>query len=214
MLWQPSEHESKGKQTTWFADPTKEEPGWPSFGQLVIDLSKIGAEALGGLFLYFVPSRLGPKKGLTPLKDSLRMPEDDRPAGPTSVQRHVANPPPVSEARHVHGPNLSEKYSENSKPAKMKSSSFKERPSKRHDYAEFYGAGGEAPPPAGRSKSQKERTRHRQREKSGEVGFASEQKPKPKTKPVEPKPVDYDNPKFDHYNMRNSRYGPDDSFRF
>lgn len=197
-------------------ESAKEEPGWPSFGQLIIDLSKLGLEALGGIFLYFIPSRFRPngaRKGLTPLKDNLRMPEDEA-EKPPLVQKQSA-PTPVSETRQVHPPNASDKYSD-LKPPKIKSSSFKDpsllskhRSSKRQEYAEFYGSG--EVPPGGRSKSQKERSRHRQREKSGEVVFGAvgaEQKP------VDVKAVDYDNPKFDRYNMRSSRYGPDDSFRF
>ncbi|KAF4363846.1 hypothetical protein CsatB_000050 [Cannabis sativa] len=221
---QPLENDINGKPSEEKLIPvmegTKDEPGWPSFGQLIIDLSKLGLEMLGGLFLYFVPSRLrsinGAKKGLTPLKDTLKMPEDIVKPPPPSMQRQSA-PVPITETRHVHAPpNVSDnnKYSD-LKPAKIKSSSFKDpslsskhRSSKRQEYAEFYGSGEVAPPPSGRSKSQKERTRHRQqREKSGEVAFGE---PKPAS---EVKPVNYDNPKFDHYNMR-ARYAPDGSFRF
>ena len=216
MYQQPSENETNGKSTEEKVSPivesTKDEPGWPSFGQLIIDLSKLGLEALAGLFLYFVPSHFrstGAKKGLTPLNDSLRMPEEE--AEPPSAQRQSA-PAPISETRHVHAPNVGDKYSDLKHP-KIKSSSFKDpslsskhRSSKRQEYAEFYGSG-EVPPP-GRSKSQKERPRHRQREKSGEVVFGAVGA---EPKPVEVKPVNYDNPKFDHYNMR-TRYGPDDSF--
>ncbi|XP_024028139.1 uncharacterized protein LOC21386204 [Morus notabilis] len=214
----PSDNEAKGKPSEekhTLMESTKE-PGWPSFGQLIIDLSKLGLEALGGIFLYFIPSRFRPhgaQKGLTPLKDNLRMPEDEA-QKPPLVQKQSA-PTPVSETRPVHPPNASDKYSD-LKPPKIKSSSFKDpsllskqRSSKRQEYAEFYGSS--EVPPGGRSKSQKERSRHRQREKSGEVVFGAvgaEQKP------VDVKAVDYDNPKFDRYNMRSSRYGPDDSFRF
>ncbi|GMN54343.1 hypothetical protein TIFTF001_023470 [Ficus carica] len=220
----PSEDEAKEKPSeekhTPIVETPKEEPGWPSFGQLIIDLSKLGLEALGGLFLYFVPSRFRPngaRKGLMPLKDTLRMPEDE--AGqPPLVQRQSA-PTPLSETRQVHTPTASVKYSD-MKPPKIKSSSLKDpiksssfrdttvstkhRSSKRQEYAEFYGSG--EVPPGGRSKSQKERSRHRQREKSGEVVFGAEQKPD------DVKAVDYDNLKFG-YNMR-SRYGPNNSFRF
>lgn len=207
------EHSSKEKPTP-IVESIKEEPGWPSFGQLIIDLSKLALEALAGIFLYFIPSRLrpdSPKKGLTPLKDSLRMPEDEAEA--TLVQRQ-STPASLSETRHTHTPNTSDKYSE-MKPPKIKSSSFKDsslstkhRSSKRQEYAEFYGSG-EAPPYS-KSKSQKERTRHRQREKSGEVAFEAVGA---EPKSVEMKGVDYDNTKFDHYNSRR-KYGPDDSFRF
>ncbi|KAK8493649.1 hypothetical protein V6N12_038607 [Hibiscus sabdariffa] len=61
-----------------------------------------------------------------------------------------------------------------------------------------------------RSKTQKERTRHRQRDKTAEVVFGTGGTDQ---KPVETKPVDYDNSKFDHYNMR-VKYGSSDSFRF
>lgn len=190
----------------------KEDPGWPSFGQLLIDLSKLGLEALVGIILYFVPSRLRPramKKGLTPLKDSLRMPEDEVDA--QLVQRR-RTPAPLSETRQVHTP--IEKHSE-TKPVKLKSSSFKDpslsskhRSSKRQEYAEFYSSG--EVPAYSKSKSHKERTRHRQRDKSGEAlygAIGAEQKP------VEMKPVDYERAKYEHYNIR-SKYGSDDSFRF
>lgn len=202
------EHSGKEKYNSIVVESTKEDPGWPSFGQLIIDLSKLALEALAGIFLYFVPSRFrpnSPKKGLTPLKDSLRMPEDE--AKPILVQRQSA-PAPLSETRQVHTRNTGENFSE-AKPPKIKSHSFKDpslsskhRSSKRQEYTEFYGAG-EVPPPYGKSKSQKERTRHRQREKSGEVA-----EPKPETRAV-----DYDNLNFDRYNMR-SKYGSNDSYRY
>lgn len=207
------EYSSKEKPTP-IVESIKEEPGWPSFGQLIIDLSKLTFEALAGIFLSFLPSHFRPnssKKGLTPLKDSLRMPEDE--AEPTLVQRQ-STPAPLSETRQAHTPNTSDKYSE-MKPPKNKSNSFKDpslsskhRSSKRQDYAEFYGSG--EIPPYSKSKSQKERTRHRQREKSGEVAYETVGT---QPKPVEMKAVDYDNPKFDRYNI-GRKYGPDDSFRF
>lgn len=192
----------------------KEEPGWPSFGQLIIDLSKLALEAMGSMFLNFVPFRFrssGTKGNLTPLRDTLRMPEDE--AAPPVVQRQKSAVP-LSETHQVRTPGTGDKYPD-MKPPKIKSASFKDsslstkhRSSKRQEYAEFYGSG-EVPPPYSKSKSQKERTRHRQRDKSGEVVYGvSGMEPKP----VEMKPVDYDNLKFDHYNMR-SKYG-DDSYRF
>lgn len=206
------------EKPTPIVESIKEEPdaGWPSFGQLIIDLSKFTLEALTGIFLYFIPSRFMPtraRKGLTPLKDHLIMPEDE--ADPPLAQKQRA-PPPLSETRQAHTPNTSEKYSE-MKPPKIKSYSFKDpslsskhRSSKRQEYAEFYHSG-EVPPPYTqvRSKSQKERSRHRQRDKSGEMFGAVGAE----SKPVEIKAVDYDDPKFDHYNIR-SKYGSDDSFRF
>ncbi|GFZ07560.1 NHL domain-containing protein [Actinidia rufa] len=191
----------------------EQEAAWPSFGRLAIDLSKLAVEALGSVFFYFIPFGFskGSKGGLTPLKDSLVMPKDE--AKPPQVQKQ-RTPTPLSETRQAHTPHAGEKYSE-MKPPKMRSTSFKDpsllskhRSSKRQEYAEFYGSG-EAPLYGQhRSKSQKDRTKHRQREKSEEVGFVGggvEQKP------VEMKPVNYDDPKFDHYNMR-SKFG--DSFRF
>ncbi|KAF8025855.1 hypothetical protein BT93_F2631 [Corymbia citriodora subsp. variegata] len=203
----------------------KEDPGWPSFGQLLIDLSKLGLEALAGIFLYFVPSRLrsrGTKKGLTPLKDSLRMLQDEadpqlvqrqrtpaplsetrqvhRTPAPLSETRQVhRTPAPLSETRQVHTP--IEKRSE-TKPVKVKSSSFKDpslssKHRKRQEYAEFYGSG--EVPPYSKVKVHKERTRHRQRDKSGEAVYGAmgaEQKP------VEMKPVDYERAKYEHYNIR------------
>ncbi|XP_021287836.1 uncharacterized protein LOC110419208 isoform X2 [Herrania umbratica] len=216
---QPSESEFKEQPSkqkpTPIVESVKEEPGWPSFGQLVMDLSKLALEAMATMFLYFVPSRFrssGSKKGLTPMKDSLRKPEDEAP--PPLVQRQTT-PAPVSGTRQTHTTNTSDKHSE-MKPSKViKSSSFKDpslsskhRSSKRQEFAEFYGLG--EVPPYSRSKTQKERLRHRQRDKTGEVVFGTSGTDQ---KPVESKPVDYDNSKFDHYNMR-SKYGSSDSFRF
>ncbi|KAJ9153475.1 hypothetical protein P3X46_026909 [Hevea brasiliensis] len=202
------------EKPTPITESMKEDPKWPSFGQLIIDLSKLALEALASMFLFLIPSwfRSSGSKGLTPLKDSLRMPEDE--VEPPTVQRQSI-PVPLSETRQVHTPDTSDKYSE-MKPPKIKSSSFKDpslsskhRSSKRQEYAEFYVSG--EVPPSGRPKSHKERTRHRQRDKSGEVIFgAAGTEP---TKPVEMKPVNYDNPKFDHYNMR-SKYGSDNSYPF
>nr|XP_011460801.1 PREDICTED: uncharacterized protein LOC101313487 isoform X2 [Fragaria vesca subsp. vesca] len=211
---QPSESETKehlsNEKSTPVVEIVKDDPGWPSFGQLVIDLCKIGLDAVTGTFLQFIPSRFvpgGSHKGLTPLKDSLKMPEDE---AETPLVHRQSTPAPLSETRQSHTPNASDRYSD-MKPSKIKSSSFKDpslsskhRSSKRQDSAEFYGSGE-------RSKSQKERTRHRQRDKSGDVVFGAVG--------TEPKPVDmktaaaYDNQKFDNYNMR-SRYGPDNSYRF
>ncbi|KAK7244131.1 hypothetical protein RIF29_38949 [Crotalaria pallida] len=81
---QPSEREFKGQASNEKPSPihesSKEEPGWPSFGQLIVDLSKISIEALATTFIQLIPSCFrtdGPKRGLTPLKDRLRMPEDE-----------------------------------------------------------------------------------------------------------------------------------------
>ncbi|GLU15134.1 hypothetical protein SLE2022_316540 [Rubroshorea leprosula] len=211
--------ETRKEKPTPIVESMKEEPGWPSFGQLIIDLSKLALEAMGRAFLYFVPSRFrfggskkgGSKKGLTPLKNSLGMPEAE--AQPAVVQRETT-PAPLSETRPTLAANSSDKYSESKLP-KIKSSSFKEpsliskhRSSKQKEYAEFYGSG--EVPPYIRSKTQKDRTRHRQRDKSAEVAFgAGGTEPKH----VEMKPLDYDNSKFDHFTMRN-KYGSNDSYRF
>ncbi|XP_044473937.1 uncharacterized protein LOC123202181 isoform X2 [Mangifera indica] len=202
------------EKSTLIADNMKEEPGWPSFGQLIVDLSKLLFEAIGSIFLYFIPSRMRPggvgSKGLTPLKDNLKMLEDD--VEPPLMQRQKSAAL-VSEAHHIHTPTTTDKYSE-VKPPKIKSSSFKEpslftkhrSSSKRHEFSNFYGSG---EPPYVKSKSQKERTKHRQRDRSGEFVYgASGMDPKP----AEVKPLDYDNLKFDHYNMR-SKYA-DETYRF
>lgn len=197
-------------------DGAKEEPGWPSFGQLVIDLSKLALEAVASIFLSFVPSRFrarNARKGLTPLKDSLRMPEDEPKQPPVQMQR---TPVPLTETRQAHIDNVSHDFPQVMNPSKLKSTSFKDpslqskhRTSKRQEYAEFYGPG-EVPPPYSRSKSQKERPRHRQRDKSAEISYGAVGA---EPKPVESKPNDYDNPKYEHYNIRN-KYGPAASFGF
>ncbi|XP_040985674.1 uncharacterized protein LOC121233959 isoform X2 [Juglans microcarpa x Juglans regia] len=205
---------SNQEKSTPIVESIKEESGWPSFGQLIIDLSKLAGEALAGIPLYFMPSCFktdSSRIGFTPLKDSLRMPEDE--VGPTVVQGQ-RTPASLSENRQAHTSNRSDKYSE-MKPPKIKSNSFKDsslsskqNSSKQQEHAEFYGPG-EAPPYS-KSKSQKERTRHRQRDKSGEMVLeAMGAAPKPSVMNA----VHYVDPKFDHYNIR-SKYVSDNSFRF
>ncbi|KAG2681644.1 hypothetical protein I3760_11G153900 [Carya illinoinensis] len=205
---------SNQEKFTPIVESIKEEPGWPSFGQLIIDLSKLAGEALAGIALFCMPSRFktdSPRIGLTPLKDSLRMPEEE--VGPTLVQGQTT-PASLSEHRQAHTSNRTDKYSE-MKPPKIKSNSFKDsslsskqNSSKQREHAEFYGSG-EAPSYI-KSKSQKERTRHRQRDKSGEMVLeAMGEAPKPTVMSA----VHYGDPKFDHYNIR-SKYGSDNSFRF
>ncbi|KAJ8898632.1 hypothetical protein K2173_004616 [Erythroxylum novogranatense] len=205
--------QSKMEKPTLIVESMKEEPGWPSFGQLMIDLSKLALEALANVFFYLVPSKLKltrPRKGLTPLKNSLRMPEDE--VEPPLTQKQ-STPPPQSEMRQVHTPITNDKYSE-IKPPKTKLASFKDsslsskhRSSKKQEQAEFYGSG--EVPPYNRSKSNKERTRHRHRDKSGEVASVPTGT---EPKPVEMKPVGYNYSKFDHYNMR-SKCGLEDTYR-
>jgi len=236
-LQRPSEREYKGPASNEkhmpILESSKEEPGWPSFGQLIVDLSKLSLEAIAGAVTQFIPSHFRPgisKRGLTPLKDRLVMPEDE--AQPPLINRQNAQGhapltktqlpsqqlhTPLSDNRmasHVHTPSTVEKYSE-MKPPKIKSSSFKDpslsskhRSSKRPDYAEFYGS--TEIPPYTKSKSQKERPRHRQREKSGEfvMGAVGTE-----AKPVETRAVDHNNPKFDHYSMR-TKYASEETFRF
>ncbi|KAJ6301635.1 hypothetical protein OIU77_015860 [Salix suchowensis] len=130
MQKQSSETEFKKKSSKEKPIPIvenmKEDPKWPSFGQLLIDLSKLALEALVGILLCFVPSwnsTGGASKGLSPLKDSLILPEDE--VEPLSVQRQ-STPAPVTESRQVHAPATSDKYSE-VKPPKIKSKIHKEK---------------------------------------------------------------------------------------
>ncbi|KAI3675040.1 hypothetical protein L1987_84622 [Smallanthus sonchifolius] len=178
----------------------EQEAGWPSFGQLVLDLSKLVLEGFGNIFVSFNPFKSS-RRGLTPLKDRLVMPEDEPVHQPALVQKH-RTPTPLSETRHAHNPN--EKFPETAKPVKLRSSSVKDpnkhRVSKREEYAEFYGANGEANHV--RSKSQKERTKHRVKDKRGEAVHGEQ-------KPVDLKPVNYDDSKFSY--MRN-KFG--DSYRY
>ncbi|XP_057766396.1 uncharacterized protein LOC130986879 isoform X2 [Salvia miltiorrhiza] len=192
----------------------KEEPvaGWPSFGQLVWDLAKVAVEALSGILVQFLPPRLIssiPRRGLTPLKDSLLMPEDE--AEPASALKQ-RTPNPLSETKQVHGPIPSERPAE-AKPPKLRSTSIKDpslsskhRSSRRQDYAEFYGSS-EAPLYGqARSKSQKERTKHRHKEKGGDATFGAP--PVLEPKPAETKVTSYENTKYDPYNFR-GKYGGD-----
>ncbi|KAM3222546.1 putative protein isoform X2 [Capsicum annuum] len=197
----------KEKPPTPVVETVKEEQeaGWPSFGQLVWDLSKLAIEGLGSLFGYIVPLRFRHKNfvrpRLTPLNDSLIMPEDE--VEPPLVQKQRA-PAPASEIRQV--PAVGDKVPEG-KPTKIRSSSFKDpnlstkhRSSRRHEHAEYYGNSGEVPPYGHvRSKSQKERTKHRRQDSS--VGAAGIE-----AKPDQTKAGNYEDPKFAHYSMRN-KYG-------
>ncbi|XP_042029354.1 uncharacterized protein LOC121776260 [Salvia splendens] len=196
----------------------KEEPeaGWPSFAQLIWDLAKVTVEALTGILAQFIPSSVLnniPRRGLTPLKDSLVMPEDEAEPAPPLKQR---TPAPLSETRQV----PSERPAE-AKPPKLRSTSMKDpslstkhRSSRRPEYAEFYGSS-EAPQYGQvRSKSQKEsRSKHRHREKGGgDAAFGAAPPPVMEPKPVEAKPTGYENAKYDPYNFRAKYSG--DSYRF
>lgn len=190
---------------------TKEEPGWPSFGQLLIDLCKLALEFLTSNLL---PARFKTSSNLRPLKDRLKMPEDEQEQGPPLVQRHTA-PAPVSESRHAHLPKSSDSYPEH-KTSKTRSSSATKDPSSKHhrssskrqEYAQFYASGEVAPLP----KVHKERSRRRHRDKT----TTETAEPKTTTAASDTvKPVEYSNSsKFDHFNMRNNKYGPETPFRF
>ncbi|CAH1449993.1 unnamed protein product [Lactuca virosa] len=181
----------------------EQEAGWPSFSQLILDLSKLALEGFTSVFS-FNPFQV-PKKGLTPLKDSLIMPEDE--PGPL-LQKHRTSGP-VSETHQAHNPN--EKYSE-TKPVKVRSSKdpLKHRASKREEYAEFYGSSGGGVGPHVRSKSQKERTKHRVRDKDKDkdkdkVVYGEHKS----TVDLKQQPVNFEEGKFSY--MRN-KYG--DSYRY
>ncbi|GAB2244843.1 hypothetical protein Droror1_Dr00000336 [Drosera rotundifolia] len=67
---------------TPIVEQVKEEQiaGWPSFSQLIVELSKLALEGMGSILLYLIPShvrRAGSRKNLTLLKDSLKMLEDE-----------------------------------------------------------------------------------------------------------------------------------------
>ncbi|KAG9146148.1 hypothetical protein Leryth_015936 [Lithospermum erythrorhizon] len=197
-------------------EAVKEEPeaGWPSFGQLLLDLSKFALESFGNILKSSIPfqSKLKRSKhGLTPLKDSLIMPEDQ--TEPPIVQKQRA-PVPLSETRQ-HTPSVTEKIPE-VKPHKLRSSSMrdpslstKHRSSRRQEYAEYYGSAETSPYVQVRTKTQKERSKHRQRDRSGEVKSGSSGV---EPKLAEMKPVNYvDPPRYDPYNIRNKS---GEAFRF
>ncbi|XP_051152283.1 uncharacterized protein LOC127266165 [Andrographis paniculata] len=183
--------------------------GWPSFGQLIWDLAKFALEAVSGIFVNFIPqsfNRRISKKGLTPLKDSLIMPEDE-PEPPSALKQRA--PTPLAETRQANGPIYGDRFSSEVRPPKTRSSTLKDpspstkhRSSKRQEYAEYYGSG-EAPQYEQiRSKGQKER-KHRHRDKTGDPTASSALDP---PKPSEIKPSGYDSAKYDPYNFR-SKYG-------
>ena len=209
------EEEQSGKEKlsrpvleTTTTTTAKEEPGWPSFGQLLIDLCKLALEFFTS---NLVPARFKTSANLRPLKDRLKMPEDEQ--EPPLVQRHTA-PAPISESRHAHLPKQSDTYPEH-KPSKTRSSSATKDPSSKHhrsssskrqEYAQFYASGEVVQPP----KVHKERSRRRHRDKTTETA-----EPKTTASSDTVKPVEYSNSsKFDHFNMRNSKYGPETPFRF
>lgn len=138
------------------------------------------------------------------------MPEDEQ--EPPLVQRHTA-PAPVSESRHARLPKPSDSYPEHKTAAKVRSSSVVKESkhhhrssSKRQEHAHQFYASGEVVQP----KVHKERSsRRRHRDKTTETS-------EPKTAASDTvNPVEYSNSsKFDHFNMRSSKYGPETPFRF
>ncbi|KAK7405342.1 hypothetical protein VNO78_06585 [Psophocarpus tetragonolobus] len=218
LKMQPSEREFKGhtrsEKSKLIPESSEKESGWPFLRQLV-DLSKLSLEALATSFFQFIPSRFksnSTERGLTPLKDRLKMPEDE--PEPPLVNMQSAFASTLTENKEVHTPSMAVKYSE-MKPPKIKPStskdpslSSKHRSSKRQEYAEFYGSSDM--PSYEKPKSQKQRSQHRHREKVGHVLLGRDGAEK---KPVDMRAVDYDNSKFEHYNMR-TRYIPEEPFRF
>ncbi|XP_021773847.1 uncharacterized protein LOC110737810 [Chenopodium quinoa] len=189
--------------------------GWPPFGQMIGDLGKLAHESLSNVIVPLIPPRFSPRKGLTPLKDALKMPEDA--VQPQLIAQKQRTPVPVSESWQAYAPDTTEKHSE-AKTLKMRSASLKDpslsskhRSSKRQEYSEFYGSS-EAPHKSGqtRSKAHKERSKHRHREKSGEVSSGAHAS---EPKPGEYKGVNYNDPRFNPYNVGN-RYMPDGSYRY
>ncbi|KAL5997764.1 hypothetical protein ACLOJK_008694 [Asimina triloba] len=180
---QASESEFQDEPTTLVEKPAlvveslKEDPdaGWPSFGRLIIDLFKLAFEVLGNIFLYFIPLSLKrgrSKKGLTPLKDTLLMPED-KVEPPPSVQKH-RSPSPLTES--LDAPIASTMYTQQ-KPQKVKTASLKDpslsgkhRSLKRQDFSEFYGPGENPPYSHLGSKSQKERMSSSEAPQYGPLG--------------------------------------------
>ncbi|XP_073126030.1 uncharacterized protein [Henckelia pumila] len=220
------EEQSASKELpTPVAVPVKDEQeaGWPSFGQLVWDLSKLALEALGGIFVQFNPlllKRNNSKRNLTPLKDTLIMPEDE---AEQPLARKQRTPTPLSETRQTHAPMPSERFSEakpserfsEAKPPKTRSTSLKDpnssskhRSSRRQEYAEFYGSSEVPQYGQVRSKSQKEKSKHRVREKGVETNFGASAL---ESKPAEINATTYERTKYDPFHLR-SKYG--DSYRY
>ncbi|XP_073029085.1 uncharacterized protein [Primulina eburnea] len=210
------EQSASQELSTPVAVPVKDEQeaGWPSFGQLLWDLSKLALEALGGFFVQFNPfgsKRNSSKRNLTPLKDTLIMPEDE--ADP-SLARKQRTPIPLSETRQIHAPMPNERISE-AKPPKTRSTSFKDpnssskhRSSRRQEYAEFYGSSEVPQYGQVRPKSQKEKTKHRVREKAVETNFGASVL---ESKPAEISATTYERTKYDPFHLR-SKYG--DPYRY
>lgn len=207
---------SKGKHTQ-LVDHMKEETWWVSFGRAIMELSKQLIETLPDNLKSFVPSYFrsdeNHKKGLTPLKDALKMPKDEI-KNNVSLKKRIITP--TSETKHASFSNAHAK-SDEMKPPKMKSSSSKTPPSllNKHshsgqqEYAEFYGSGLVSSSHS-RSKGQKDRSRHRQKEKGSELlaGVLSAE-----PKPAEMK-TDYSDAKFGQFNFRNKYRFDSSSFHF
>ncbi|TKY66402.1 hypothetical protein E2542_SST09274 [Spatholobus suberectus] len=121
MLRQPSERDFKGQARSEKPKPilesNKEEPGWPSLRQLVVDLPKFSLEALTSSFFQFIPSRLkseSTKRGLTPLKNRLKMPEVE--VEPPLVDRQSACASSLTENKQVHTPSTGRETFRNETP--------------------------------------------------------------------------------------------------
>ncbi|KNA04827.1 hypothetical protein SOVF_196090 [Spinacia oleracea] len=183
--------------------------GWPPFGQMIGDIRKLAVESLSNVVLPLIPPRFSPRKGLTPLKDALKMPEDE--VKPPLLAQKQRTPAPVSESWEA---DTSETRTLKMRSATSMKDTSKHRSSKRHEYSEFYGSS-EVPHKSGqtRSKPHKERSKHRHRDKSGEISSGSgAHAPEPK-QPTEFKGVNYTDPRFNPYNVGN-RYMPDGSYRY
>ncbi|RWR96297.1 NHL repeat [Cinnamomum micranthum f. kanehirae] len=208
---------------------------WPSPGRLVADLLQLAFESVINTFLQFIPQSLRSmisKKGLTPIKDNLIMPEDDpiketlimpednpikdtlikpedKPELPF-VQRQRS--PPLDETPYA--PNTSYGYTQQklqrSKLATSKDPSFsgKHRSSKQQESAESPGSDKTTRCSQLDSKRQTDWTGPPHKDKSGAVVFSNVGAAR---KPVEIKAVNHDDPEFDRYNST-SDFGKDDRF--
>ncbi|CAH9147619.1 unnamed protein product [Cuscuta epithymum] len=162
--------------------------GWPSFGQLIWDLANLSLEAVSFIFtllnpLQFRSTRVG--SGLTPLKDSLIMPEDEEVED--NQERRVSAPVSEITTRPVHPQSVvnSNNLYKEVKTHKHRSSSSIESPqstrlhrsTRHHDYQAYYASSTsteDAQPsyqPEMRSKSQGDKVKHRRPEKSARTGM-------------------------------------------
>eukprot|EP01018_Ginkgo_biloba_P015213 Gb_09226 [translate_table: standard] len=226
--------------------PENVDAGWMSFGKFILDLFKFAVEIIGGLYSYLtglIRNKNHQKKGdLWPLRDTLRMPNDD--VEPQPMSRNAQKKGdlwPLRDTLLIPDDQLKSK----SNPIK-KAAVFQEfdanapipisskvthnfhvrstiastgvlnsnEPHNFNNHSYEHEAGDQNHVRSLRHYSSAPRTYYdRHYDSNNEIVFGAVQETQGRNEPVEIKPVDYGDPMFDHHNIR-SRVGFGNLFDF